>query len=132
MEKLIGAETTSGLPRGCPDEWSTLEGRSFDGELFACDDFSAPKRYREPTVVVGVAEETIRRVSLQAFYESADAVQSVYDEVVDEYQQRCERFDGGSKRMVLDCGEFILDVSYRKETGSIRLIYGLENWDMPD
>lgn len=131
VDEIIGQNTKSGLPQGCPGEWEELEGRKFPGKLYSCEGFHVPERYKEPTVIVGVEEETVRRVSLQAFYEAGDEVRRMYNEVTNDYQKRCDREGGGGGRMTLQCDEFLVDISFRKETGALRLVLGLENWDLP-
>mgnify|MGYP006281994161 CR=1 FL=1 len=132
LDEVIGNDTASGLPQGCPSEWTELKGRKFKGKLYACDGFHVDPKYKEPTVVIGVEEEKIRRVSLQAFYEAGEEVSQAYNDVTNEFQQRCDRQGGGGGTMVLQCSEFIVDISFRRETGMLRMVYGLENWDLPN
>ena len=131
MEELIGMDTSGGLPDGCPNDWQQLKGRKFPGKTYACDGFWAPERYREPTVVIGVDEDKVRRISLQAFYEAGDGVREAYNAITNDYQQRCDRQGGSGGQMVLQCPDFLVDIQMRRETGMISLVFGLENWDLP-
>ena len=131
LEELVGNEIQDTMPRGCPQKWEKLKGRKFEGELYACDGFQAPHRYKEPTVIIGIEEGTIRRVNLQAFYEPGAETQEMYDEVTNDYQSRCDREGGAGGRMALTCDDFLVDISMQKEGGMLNIIYALENWDMP-
>ena len=129
--ELVGTEIQDTMPRGCPQKWQKLKGRKFKGELYACDGFRAPHRYREPTVIIGIEEGKIRRVNLQAFYEAGEEITEMYDEVTNDFQSRCDREGGAGGRMALTCDDYLVDISMQKDGGMLNIIYALENWDMP-
>jgi len=131
LEQLIGRAIADGMPEGCPTEWNELEGRNFDGTLYACDGFRAPRRYEEATVTIGIREGTVRRVHLQSFHEAGEPIARMFDRVTDDYQSRCDREGGAGPRMMLDCGDYLVDIRMQREGGLLNIVYGLENWDLP-
>jgi len=131
LASLVGAETSGGLPAGCPKEWQKLEGRRYEGTKYACSGFRVPGRYRQPTVIIGVKDDTVRQVTLQAFYEKGDPIEEVYAEVTDLYEKRCDAEGASGSSMAFVCSDYVAQVSHRKRTGALRIIIGLENWDMP-
>ena len=131
-ETIVGSDTSGGLPEGCPTEWATIKGRSFPGTVYACDGFRAPERYPEASVVIGVKEKKVRRVSVQAFYASKGETSDAYFEIKDDFQQRCDREGGTGRHVVLQCDGYLADLQMFDETKQIRLVFGLENWDLPN
>ena len=132
LEKIVGMDTSSGMPDGCPGEWGEIKGRSFPGKVYACDGFRAPELYPDASVVIGVKDNTVRRLSMQAFYASGEATSEAYYEIKDGYQQRCDREGGSGEHVVLQCEGFLVDLSMQRETQQVRVVFGLENWDLPN
>ena len=130
-KSLIGKETSGGMPEGCPGEWAEIEGRSFPGTTYACEGFYAPDRYPEASVVIGVDKNKVRRVSVQAFYGSRKETSDAYFEIKDGFQQTCDREGGTGRHVLLQCDGYLLDLQVWEETKQIRLVFGLENWDLP-
>lgn len=132
LESLLGTDTSEGLPDGCPGEWSQLEGRDYDGTMYACEGFRVPDRFRQPTVMIGIKEQTVRRVTLQAFYEGGDPIKQMYADVTDRYEKKCDADGASGSAMSFVCDDYVAQVAHRKRTGSLRIILGMENWDMPN
>lgn len=132
LESVLGTDTSAGLPDGCPNDWSELEGRDYDGTMYACEGFRVPERFRQPTVMIGIKEQTVRRVTLQAFYEGGDPIKQMYADVTDRYEKKCDADGASGSAMSFVCDDYVAQVAHRKRTGSLRIILGIENWDMPN
>jgi hypothetical protein len=132
LGSLLGSDTSEGLPARCPEEWSELEDRDYDGTIYACEGFPVPERYRQPTVMIGVNESIVRRVTMQAFYEGGEPIKQMYAAVTDRYEQKCDADGASGKAMSFICDEYVAQIAHRKRTGSLRIILGLKNWDMPN
>lgn len=131
LASVIGADTAETLPGGCPGEWEELEGRDYEGTKYACEGFRVATRYKKPTVMIGVKENQVRRITLQAFYDKGEPIESAYSEVTDMYGKRCDAESASGSAMSFLCDDYVVQVSHRKRTGSLRIVLGLENWDMP-
>lgn len=131
LESLIGSEVDGGeMPEGCPGEWKPLEGRKFDGKLYSCSGFHAAHRYKEPTIVIGIREGTIRRVNLQSFHEPGEGIEEMYATVTDDYQSRCDRNGGAGSRMRLKCDDYLVAIRMQRNGGMLNIVYALKNWDL--
>jgi len=131
LASLIGVETADGLPGGCPNEWQKLEGRDYNGTMYACEGFAVRDPYKQPTVMIGVRDHVVRRINLQVFYESGEPVRRAYRTVTERYQTDCKSQGAGGDSMTFRCDGYLVQVSHRERAGSMRVILGLKTWDLP-
>ncbi len=122
------------MPDGCRGEWVSIAAQNFEGTHHACSGFREDTEKTNRTVLVGVSDETIRRVALQQVFDSRVEAESAFETWHNRLLKQCARTGGASRRQLsFTCDDHVVSLQYRprERGGQLQIIYGLESLDIP-